>query len=659
MKKLLALLLVLTMTFSLAACGNKDKDKTTPSDDDKTVTDNGDQDKDQDGDKDTSEDKKVLDLIETSNIPSLITWQATDTVSFKVLGNVISGLYVLGTDGTAKPEMAESYDVSEDGLTYTFHLRKGVQWADINGEPYGEVTANDFVFAWKKLLDPAEACQYANMLATASIKNGKEAFLLQNKIVNFEREEKNLKALKVEDYKDTENATAQEQYDEAKKELEGKLAEEKKFFEENYGSLDEAKAELAELAKNLAVTAEDDYTLKVELSNPVPYFIDLMCFASFFPASEKYYNETGKEKYGKSVDALLYNGPFIFKEWKTSERHYLEKNPIYWDVANVELDALDFRVIEGINNDTRVQMYLDGEIDTTTLSGENVERYGNRPDAVELPETVIFYAEVNVNNGALTPTKKVLRDVRARKALNMAFDKTYITDVIFKNGSLPADFFVPKDFVSSKEHDGKDFRQVAEDLYGGGEGYNKYNPEKAKELWTQVLDELKVDKVNIECIIFDGDESKQVGTHIKDEIEKNLPNTTVELLVLPFSEKLRRTTEGDFSMNWGGWGPDYPDPMTFMDMWITGGEYNRGKYSNPTYDEGIDACRSGELTAPAKTKDRFEKLVELEKVLLEDEQVIIPIYQRSGLGLRNPKIKDLVLQKFGADYIYKWVKIAE
>ncbi|MCT4596881.1 MAG: peptide ABC transporter substrate-binding protein [Vallitalea sp.] len=658
MKKLLALLLVLTMTFSLAACGNKDTDKDKTPDENQTVSENDDKDKDKETEEPAKQ-NKVLNFIDAENIPSLVTWQATDAASFRKLGNIKSGLFILGLDGTPQPEIAESYEVSEDGLTYTFKLRKGVKWATVNGEEYAELTAKDFIFAWKKLLDPKEAAQYASMIKTASIKNGAEAVDLNVGLVTLEGKMKDLEKLSVDDYEDTDDATAKQQYEEAKKELEETIAKSTEKIEKDYGSLEEAKTKLNELIDALAVTAEDDYTLKVELANPVPYFLDLMTFASFFPASEKFYNEVGADKYGKSVEGSLYNGAFIFKEWKLSERHYLVKNPLYWDAENVDLDALDYRVIEGVSNDTAVQMYLDGETDSTGLAGENVEKYGNRPDTIQLGESTLFYLSLNVNNGALTPTKKVLRDKRARKAMNMAIDKSYITDVIFANGSIPVDFFLPKDFVSSPDHDGKGFRQVAEELYGGGQGYNRYNPEEAKKLWQSVLDELKVKDVTLECIIYSGDTAAKVGTHIKDELEKTLPNTTVELLVLPFSEKLKRTTDGDFSMNWGGWGPDYPDAMTFMDMWVTGGAYNRGHYSNPAYDEGIELTKAGELTAPAKSKERFEKLVELEKILLEDDQVVVPLYQRNRLGLRNPKVKDMKLQQFGADYIYKWVKLED
>lgn len=644
MKKFVSLLLILAMMFSLVACSTPDEpvaDVETPADTEEPVVE-----------------KKVINLIESSNIPKLITWLATDSVSFLMLGNINAGLYTLGENGVPVMDMAKSVDISADGLTYTFKLKEGVQWATNEGVPYAEVTAHDFVFAWKKLLDPAEAAQYSFMIETAAILNGAEAVGLNGDLVSYEQKLGDLKGLKLDDYTDSETATAKEQYDEAKEALEATIAEREAGFTDTYGSLGMAYASLEELIINLGIEAVDDYTFVVQLANPVPYFLDLMAFPSFFPVSEAFVEEVGK-KYGKSVDAFLYNGPFVFSEWKLSERHYLVKNDLYWDAENVAIDAIDYRVIEGVSNDTVVQMYLDGEIMTAGLAGENVEKYGNRPDAVSREDTVLFYIDVNQANGAMTENKKLLSDENIRKALNMAIDKTYITDVIFANGSLPTDYFVPRGFQGSASHENKDFREVAEDMFGGLEGYNGYNPTLAAELWNAGLEAVGRTAVEMELIIYQGESAGKVGTHIKNELEKNLPGLTINIQALPFSEKLIKMTNGDFELNWAGWGPDYPDAMTWMDMWVTDGPYNSGKYSNPEYDAAIALTKSGELTAPDKAKERFETLVELEKILLEDHQVILPLYQRAALGLRNPALTNWYPQTFGPDILFKWVDIVE
>jgi oligopeptide transport system substrate-binding protein len=664
MKKILVMLLAVAMVFSLVACGGNDNaannnDNTMVNEPANTGdnTPNNTPDNTTEDDTPVSTEPKVLNLLESSNISSLTTWQATDSVSFSILGNINAGLYTLGEGGVPVADIAESVDISADGLTYTFKL-KDANWSTLDGEVYAPVTAHDFVFTWKKLLDPAEASQYAFMISTASIKNGKEAVALNEELIAYEANVENLETLTVEDFEATEDKTAEVQFTEAKEAAEAKIAEEEAAFVEAYGSVDAAYAEITNLQESLGVTATDDHTLVVELSNPVPYFIDLMSFPSFFPASEKFYNEQG-DAYAKSNDAFLYNGPFIFKEWKLSERHYLVKNDNYWDAANVALDAVDFRVIEGVSNDTAVQMYLDGETNSTGLSGENVEKYGNRPDMVPLADTVLFYLEINQGKGEMTTTKQLLADPNARKAINMAIDKTYITDVIYANGSLPADFFVPKGFVGSANHDNKDWRAVAEDMYQGGEGYNRYDTAMAAELWTGAMDAMGISEVEFELIIYQGESAAQVGTHIQNELEKNLPGVTVVVQALPFSEKLKRSDEGNYTLNWAGWGPDYPDAMTWMDMWVTGGGHNATGYADAEYDAVIDATKSGDLTAPEKAGERFEALVQLEKKLLEDDQVIVPLFQRSGIGLRDPRIMNWYRQSFGPDILYKWVDLAQ
>jgi len=158
-------------------------------------------------------------------------------------------------------------------------------------------------------------------------------------------------------------------------------------------------------------------------------------------------------------------------------------------------------------------------------------------------------------------------------------------------------------------------------------------------------------------LIYQGDSAAKVGTHIKNELDKNLPGISIVISAIPFSEKLQRADEGNFDMNWAGWGPDYPDAMTWMDMWVTGGAHNPTGWSNADYDATIESAKAGELTDPAKATERFEALVDLEQVLLEEEQVIVPLYQRAGIGLRNPAVADMKSQSFGADYIWQWASI--
>ena len=98
-------------------------------------------------------------MLETP-VESLDPQQATDGTSFEVIADYTDGLMQMDADGQAVPAIAESYDLSDDGLTYTFHLRSDAKWS--NGTP---VTAADFVFAWQRAVDPAVASEYAYMLS--------------------------------------------------------------------------------------------------------------------------------------------------------------------------------------------------------------------------------------------------------------------------------------------------------------------------------------------------------------------------------------------------------------------------------------------------------------------------------------------------------------
>lgn len=112
-----------------------------------------------------SDDKNKLEVMLTSNVNSLDVAQATDLASFEIISNCVDGLLQLDENGSAVPAIAESYDVSEDGKTYTFHLRDA-KWS--NGDP---VTAQDFVFAWRRQCEMAEEYSYMLGSTVACIKN--------------------------------------------------------------------------------------------------------------------------------------------------------------------------------------------------------------------------------------------------------------------------------------------------------------------------------------------------------------------------------------------------------------------------------------------------------------------------------------------------------
>ena len=112
---------------------------------------------------------KVLRVVYPADIPSLDQHIASDDLSFEVIGNIIEGLFILTGDNKLENGVCESYDISEDKTTYIFKLRKDSTWS--NGDP---VTASDFVYSWRKLVDPKNGSTNSHMIKKSLIKNSKK-----------------------------------------------------------------------------------------------------------------------------------------------------------------------------------------------------------------------------------------------------------------------------------------------------------------------------------------------------------------------------------------------------------------------------------------------------------------------------------------------------
>ncbi|PGM92808.1 peptide ABC transporter substrate-binding protein [Bacillus cereus] len=408
------------------------------------------------------------------------------------------------------------------------------------------------------------------------------------------------------------------------------------FDLKNAKAINDGKAPL----DTLGVKAVDDYTLEVELENPVPYFVELTSFGTFYPLNEKFVKEKG-EKYGLESDTTLYNGPFTLTDWKHEEGWKLKKNAQYWDNKTVKLEEINFNVVK--DSGTRVNLYESGQIDRAALASEMVDKYKSNPDFFTQKTPSTYFLRLNQKRGG---QDTVLKSKDLRLAIAMAYDKKGLTNVILNDGSTPADYLVPKEFAKSP--DGKDFRKENGDIL-------KTDVKKAKELWEKAKKELGKEQVTVELLNYDSDNAKKVGEFLKGELEKNLPGLTVNLKNQPFKQKLKLESDLDYDLSYAGWGPDYLDPMTFIDMFVTNGPHNQTGYSNPKYDEIVEKGKGELLT---KTKERWDSLLKAEKMLLDDA-AIAPLYQRGDALVQRPKVKGIIHHPVGGDYSYKWAYISE
>ncbi|SFI04747.1 MULTISPECIES: peptide ABC transporter substrate-binding protein [unclassified Bacillus (in: firmicutes)] len=390
--------------------------------------------------------------------------------------------------------------------------------------------------------------------------------------------------------------------------------------------------------EQLGVTAKDDKTLVVELEKPTPYFLDLTTFPTFFPLNEKYVKEQG-DKYSLESDKLLYNGPFVMSEWKHERSYQLKKNPNYWDKDNVKLEEINVSVVK--ETSTGVNLYDSNEVDRVILSSEFVDKY-KKSDEFKLElDSRMYFIRFNQKN-------QIFSNKKARQAIDLSYDKKGIANVILNDGSLPAYYLVAQKFT--KGPDGKDFRETNKNFHDG-----KGNAAKAKKLWEEAKKELGQDTITVEMLNYDKDNLKKVGEYIKAELEKNLPGLKVNMKQQPFKQKLELEKKLEYEFSLSSWGPDYPDPMTFIDMFITDSAFNEMAYSNKKYDELV-AKAKGELLTDEKA--RWKALSEAEKILFDDA-AISPVYQQGVAFLEKSKVKGTAKHTFGGDFSYKWTYITK
>ncbi|PEI86169.1 peptide ABC transporter substrate-binding protein [Bacillus pseudomycoides] len=538
MKKVIRFSLVSTLLLSsfLAGCG-KEKTTTKP-----------------------KEEKKVLQLTETGEIPSLNSLKVTDAVSFNVLNNVMEGLFRLSKNDEVIPGIAQKHEISKDGKTYTFHLRDA-KWS--NGDP---VTAHDFVYAWKQLVNPETGSEYAYIMY--DVKNAEK--------IN-------------------------------KKQI----------------GLDE-----------LGVKAQDDKTFTVELEHPVPYFTKLLCLPSFYPINEKYAKEQG-DKYGLEANKTLYNGPFTLSEWKHEASFTMKKNNQYWDKKEVKLDEVNYQIVKEIS--TVVNLYQTDKVDRAVISTEFVDKYKNDKELKQYTDPVMYFFRFNEN-------VPILKNKNARLALSMAFDKKGLATSFLNDGSVPANYYVPNGFL--KGPDKKDFRETTTE-------FNKTNVNKAKEYWEKAKQETGTNEVTLEMLNYDLENFKKVGEYIKEQLEKNLPGLTMKVKLQPHSQKLALEKKKEYEMSLSRWLPDYPDPMTYLEVFISESGVNNTGYANTEYDALIKKTK---MELGNDEKARWKAMQDAEKMLLDDA-VIAPVFQRGLSYLQKPYVKDLYVHQFGPATSLKWTDV--
>lgn len=523
---------------------------------------------DNSGSNGSGESEQVLNWTTTSELPTMDTTMVTDTVSFDMMNNVNEGLYRQNAEGEYEAGVLDGEpEISEDGSVYTYKIKEDATWS--NGDP---VTANDFVYAWQRLVDPDTAAPYS-YLADGIIQNATE-------IIAGEME-----------------------------------------------------------PSELGAVAIDEKTLEVTYAKPVPYLEGLLSMAPFYPLNQAFVEEQG-DSYATNSDTVLYNGPFALSDWDGTNLNWsLVKNDSYWDADNVQLDTIKYQVLK--ETSTALNLFDSGEIDYTTVSGEYVAAREGDPNMDNSPESSVFFIKMNQErNGEETP----LANTNIRRGIAQAIDKQSFADQVLQNGSLPADYLVPEGLASNPSTD-VDFREDSTE----GTGFVDYDVEAAQEAFNAGLEELGTDSITLELLVDDTENAKRSAEYIQGQLQTNLPGLQVQIVSVPFKNRVAANNSQDYDLQISGWGADYSDPINYLELFVTDGNNNNSGYSNEEYDALIQS-------ASDETEDldkRWSDLVAAESLILE-EAGIAPLYQRYGAYLEQPTVEGVVHHQVGASTSFKW-----
>ncbi|MCB5954539.1 peptide ABC transporter substrate-binding protein [Enterococcus sp. CWB-B31] len=394
--------------------------------------------------------------------------------------------------------------------------------------------------------------------------------------------------------------------------------------------------------EELGIEAVSDYELKITLESATPYFDYLLAFPSFFPQRKDIVEQYGKE-YAATSENAVYNGPFVLDGFDgpgTDTEWSYKKNADYWDADTVQLEEVQVSVVK--EAPTSLNLFQDGQTDDVILTGELAQQMANDPEYVSQKEASTQYLELNQIDD-----DSPFKNENLRKAISYSIDREALVNSILGDGSVAPKGLTPAD-MSTNPDTGADFVEDAGDDIAA-------DADKAKEYWEKAKKELNIDSLKFDILSSDTDSSKKVTEYIQGAIQETLDGVTVTLSPVPFSVRLDRSNKGDFDVVMGGWGADYADPSSFLDLFITDNSYNRGKYSNTEYDNYLKSASTTNANNPEK---RWDDMVNAEKIII-GEMGVIPLYQKAEGHLRAAKVKDVGFHPAGAQYDYKWTYISE
>jgi oligopeptide transport system substrate-binding protein len=540
-------------------------------------------------------------------------------------------------DGVALPGVATKwYPVNpKEPDEWIFELRKDARWSD--GKP---LTAEDFLFSFRRLLTPALASDYSFMLYYVKdaepYHKSQRSYLLSRNDGNFTKEWwASLKEVGFgPDEKAKEGSFNFIGLDKLTVSQLEKLLEEPALFKWpesvsseirrdlimknlNYEKIDRGKLGIDELKDlweliDFGATAPDKHTLKVKLNSPIPFLPEITKHYTWYPVPRHAVLKHGKigarfTDWTKS-DNLVCNGAFVLKSWKFNDHIEVTRNPLYWDKENVGINGVRFLPITNLYTEDR--MYYDEQMHVTyTIASELIEySRKNYPEHVRSELYLgTYFIRTNVSNKPFT-------DPRVRLAFSLSLNQKSLIDNVLKGGQKPAAGLVPPfgDYPAS-------------DIV-------TFNPELARKLLAEAGYPGGKGLPDIEFLTTDKESSKMTAEALQAMWKEHL-GATIKIKQMEWTSYITAMFDKDYDLAAGGWIGDYMDPLTFLDMWMKDAGNNRTGWHNEEFEKILgEAAQTGD---PAK---RYDLLAKAEALFLK-ERPILPVYWYTRNYLLHPDVK--------------------
>ena len=486
-----------------------------------------------------AEDPVTYTTLYSSEVTTLNYLVTSTTSEFAIAANVIDTLVEYDQYGRMHPSLAESWESSEDGLTWTFHLRDDAVWVDGNGEYYADVTANDFVAAAKYILDAQNASSTANLLYDTCGIAGAKAYYM--------------------------GTTTPEEGEEPAPKMDW---------------------------DTVGVKAVDEHTIQYTLEQPLPYFLSMLTYVNFMPVNEQFLTEKG-DQFGLATgnDTLLYCGAYYISEFKPQETRVLTKNEKNWDAANVHID----QIIDKYNKEASTvspELFLRGEVDSASLSAELIADWLSDPEKAamihpsRLTSYYSYFYTFNFDpqfDAADEPDdwRIAVNNENFRQSIVSAFNRVKAKTLIDAENpeNLLYNTITPPAFV---DYNGTDYINMGDLAAITAKSVDTFDKEAALAYKEAAMPELTAAGASFPVKVLllynptsSDNNSAEEAQIVEQQLEDVLGTDYIDVVIEagPSTSYLSARRTGMYGMMNCNWGPDYADPLTYTEPFAVDNNY--------------------------------------------------------------------------------------